>query len=287
MNGLLCINKPAGITSHDVVAAVRRTAGMRRVGHTGTLDPMATGVLPILVGRATRAADFITAEKKAYIAGFTLGIRTDTLDTEGEVTATSDKKATAEDILQRLPQFLGEISQIPPMYSAIKKDGVPLYKLARAGLQAERAPRQVTIYALELLDFDRESQKGTLHIHCSKGTYVRTLCDDLGALLGSYATMHSLIRSENGTLTLEDCVDLAKLTKENIQDFVRPLDSVFSRYVSLFVTPEDCARIKNGVSVSTGATEGETFRVYAEAEFLALGQVRDGRLHILKSFYEV
>ena len=287
MNGLLCIHKPAGVTSHDVVAAVRKAAQLRRVGHTGTLDPMATGVLPILVGRATRAADFIMAERKEYIAGFTLGMRTDTLDTDGEVLEKSDKKATTADILTLLPTFTGEIQQIPPMYSAIKKDGVPLYKLARAGKQVERAARTVTIFALDLLEFDEETQKGTLRIDCSKGTYVRTLCDDLGEKLGTYASMHALVRSKNGDIALPDCVHLNHLTKENISEFIRPLDTAFLKHAPLYITEKEAENIKNGVRIKTALQEGETVRVYREDEFLALGQAQGGILHILKSFYEV
>ena len=287
MNGLLCIHKPKGITSHDVVSAVRKAAQLRRVGHTGTLDPMATGVLPILVGRATRAADFVMAERKEYIAGFTLGICTDTLDIGGETLAQSDKTATTADILAVLPAFTGEISQIPPMYSAIKKDGVPLYKLARAGKQVERTARTVTIFALELFSFDQETQKGTLRIDCSKGTYVRTLCDDLGRKLGTYAAMHSLVRSKNGDISLEDCIHLADLTRENIADVLRPLDTVFLKHAPMYVEEKDAASIKNGVQIKTTLQDGETVRVYREGEFLALGQAQNGSLQILKSFYEV
>lgn len=182
-NGILIIDKPAGWTSHDVVAKLRGILHEKRIGHAGTLDPMATGVLPVFVGRATRAVEFAAEREKEYLAGLRLGLTTDTQDTTGTVTATHPVTAGRADLEAVLPQFTGDILQIPPMYSAIKRQGQKLYELARRGQEVERDPRPVTIHALEILDQPSPTEY-TLRVACSKGTYVRTLCHDIGQALG-------------------------------------------------------------------------------------------------------
>lgn len=208
MNGVIIINKPQKFTSFDVVAVIRKLTGQRKIGHTGTLDPNATGVLPILLGNATKAQDIVPNHDKSYTAKFRLGMTTDTLDIWGAVTSQSDKTATEADVLSALENFRGEIEQLPPMYSAIKVNGQRLYDLARQGKEVERKPRKVTVYRLELKDFDEESQSGTLNISCSKGTYIRTIIDDLGKILKTGAVMTALCRTAACGYNLADSITL-------------------------------------------------------------------------------
>ncbi|MCD8025818.1 MAG: tRNA pseudouridine(55) synthase TruB, partial [Clostridiales bacterium] len=191
MNGILLIDKPKGFTSFDVIAVIRRITGQRKAGHTGTLDPNATGVLPILLGTATKAQDLILNHDKTYIADFALGITTDTLDIWGTVKSKAEADVKRDEIEALIPDFTGTIEQIPPMFSAVQKDGQRLYDLARKGIEVERKSRKVTVYSLKLLDFDESAQTGRLEISCSKGTYVRSLIDDIGKRLGTGAVMTS------------------------------------------------------------------------------------------------
>ncbi|MEG1027937.1 MAG: tRNA pseudouridine(55) synthase TruB, partial [Oscillospiraceae bacterium] len=183
MNGVLCINKPTEYTSFDVIARIRGMSKQKRVGHSGTLDPMATGVLPIFIGTATKACDILSDDDKEYVAEFKLGVTTDTLDIMGKVKQEKASFCKKQDILNLLPQFTGEIKQIPPMYSAVKINGQRLYDIARQGIEIQREAKTVTVYSLNLLDFNEETQTGKLSIACSKGTYIRTIIDDIGALL--------------------------------------------------------------------------------------------------------
>ena len=189
MNGILCINKPQGFTSFDVAAKLRGMLKTKKIGHAGTLDPMATGVLPVFVGNATKACDIMPDSSKAYRASFRLGEQSDTQDSTGTILKTAEVNCTAADIEALLPKFRGEIMQIPPMYSAVSVNGKRLYELARQGIEVERESRNVTIYSLELLNFDEETQSGTLKVACSKGTYIRTLCEDIGNYLGTGGTL--------------------------------------------------------------------------------------------------
>ena len=204
-NGILIIDKPAGWTSHDVVAKLRGILHEKRIGHAGTLDPMATGVLPVFVGRATRAVEFAAEREKEYLAGLRLGLTTDTQDTTGTVTAAHPVTAGRANLEAVLPQFTGDILQIPPMYSAIKRQGQKLYELARRGQEVERDPRPVTIHALEILDQPSPTEY-TLRVACSKGTYVRTLCHDIGQALGCGGTMYALRRTQAAGFTLDQAV---------------------------------------------------------------------------------
>ena len=208
MNGVLVVDKPADYTSFDVVAVVRRLAGREKTGHTGTLDPMATGVLPILLGKATRAASLLEDTSKEYRAEFAFGYATDTQDSTGEVLARSDVRVTKDALLAALPHFRGNILQEPPMYSAVRKDGKRLYELARQGITVEREKRPVTIETLECIRFDEASQTGALEVRCSKGTYIRTLCADIAAALGTYGVMTALRRTSACGFSLEDAVPL-------------------------------------------------------------------------------
>ena len=213
MDGMILIDKPQSFTSFDVVAVMRGLFHQKKVGHTGTLDPMATGVLPILLGKATRCAPFLEDTNKEYQAQFQLGTATDTQDSTGNVVAVSEHKVTRQELEQVLPQFRGEILQLPPMYSAVQKDGQRLYVLARQGIEVEREKRPVTIFKCELVSFDENTQTGTLCVACSKGTYIRTLCHDIGEKLGCGGCMEALMRTRVGRFELKDSISLKELEK--------------------------------------------------------------------------
>lgn len=297
MDGVLIIDKPRDYTSFDVVAVLRRLCGQKKIGHTGTLDPMATGVLPLLLGRATRAASLLEETGKEYEAGFSFGLSTDTQDSTGSVLAQSGAPVPGEKLLAALSAFRGEIFQLPPMYSAVQKDGVRLYKLARQGITVEREPRPVTIDLLELLSYDEASRSGVLRVRCSKGTYIRTLCADLGEALGAYGAMTGLRRTAACGFTLADAVPLeearALSAVGTLAEKVRPTETLFAAYPAVRVTPAQALRFCNGGALSlertvlngTGAAEDEIFRVQSpEGAFLGLGRVQGQELAVLRLF---
>ena len=289
-NGILVIDKSAGWTSQDVAAKLRGVFHERRVGHGGTLDPMATGVLPIFIGRATRAAEFLESAEKEYVAGLRLGVVTDTQDTSGNILETHPVAVTREEVQAALRQFLGPIEQIPPMYSAIKINGQKLYELARRGQEVERKPRSITIHELELLE--GADADYLLRVRCSKGTYVRTLCHDLGRALGCGGCMSSLRRTRAGSFTLSQAVTLQQVLNfaagQAPQALLMPVDAVFSMHPPLIVTMGQAAKLKNGAQIKDWQFRPGTYRVYAEdGEFLLLGRVENGGLTTIKSFFEV
>lgn len=286
MNGIIIIDKPAGWTSHDVVAKLRGKLRERRIGHAGTLDPMATGVLPVFVGRATRAVEFAAEGEKEYIAGLKLGVVTDTQDTTGTVLETRPVTATRAQVEAALDALRGEILQVPPMYSAIKKDGKKLYELARKGIEVERAPRPVTLYELELLDGAGEEYR--LRVRCSKGTYVRTLCHDLGAALGCGGAMCALTRTMACGFSLGDAVTMEQvLAAEEPERLLMPVDTYFGQHPVWQTDAGGETRIRNGGDVPCGAEDG-TYRVYGPGgDFLMLGRAQEGQMATLKSFFEV
>ena len=289
-NGIIIVDKPAGWTSQDVAAKLRGVFHERRIGHGGTLDPMAMGVLPVFVGRATRAAEFMESAEKEYIAGLRLGMTTNTQDTSGETLQTAPVSVTKQQLEAALKQFTGPIEQIPPMYSAIKIGGKKLYELARKGQEIERKPRPVTIYELELLDGD--GADWTIRVRCSKGTYVRTLCHDIGAALGCGGCMSSLRRTMAGGFTLQQAVtmpELLKFAEENDpQALLMPVDALFAQHPALIVTMGQAARIRNGADVRDRSFADGTYRVYAEdGNFLMLGKAAGGTLSVIKNFFEV
>ena len=290
MNGIVIIDKPKEWTSNDVVSRLRRVFNTRRIGHGGTLDPMATGVLPVFVGRATRGVEFFEHAEKTYEATLRLGLTTDTEDTTGKTLTEQEVHLTEADVLAVLPQFRGEIMQVPPMYSALKVNGQKLYDLARKGREVERQPRPITIHELELLSFDGQNAK--LRVRCSKGTYIRTLCKDIGEALGCGGCMAELRRVQAGEYTLEGSVPLYDLLKiseagEDVEHFLRPVDSMFASVPKLTLTAAQAKRVKNGNSFSCEAQPGR-YRVYGpDGEFLALCQWDDGVMSTVKSFFEV
>ena len=287
-NGILVIDKPAGWTSHDVVAKLRGILHVKRIGHAGTLDPMATGVLPVFVGRATRAVEFAAEREKEYIAGLRLGVVTDTQDCTGTPLETHPVEVTRDQVEAILDRFRGDLQQIPPMYSAVKKNGRKLYELARRGVEVERQPRPVTIHQLELLDQVSPTDY-TLRVLCSKGTYVRTLCHDMGQALGCGGTLFSLRRTRSAGFTLEDAVTLEEVAAAaDPAALLLPVDAYLSDYPVLQLqTGAEEKRIRNGNSLTVNGPDG-TYRVYSrQGEFLALSQRSQGCLTTIKSFFEV
>ena len=288
MNGIIIIDKPSGWTSHDVVSKLRGLLRERRIGHGGTLDPMATGVLPVFVGRATRAVEFCESAEKEYLAGMRFGLTTDTQDLTGRVLTESGSSVTAGELEAVLPRFTGELEQLPPMYSAVKVGGKKLYELARRGMEAERKPRAVTIRTLELTGWD--GKDALLRVVCSKGTYVRTLIHDIGEDLGCGAAMSSLRRTRAGSFTLSDARTLEEVeaaSQSGTADLLlRPVDSLFAALPRLTVTEEGEKRIRNGVAFPYPGKDG-TYRVYGPGGFLMLGRLASGVLSTIKSFFEV
>ena len=286
MNGIVIVDKPQDWTSQDVTARLRRVFNTRRIGHGGTLDPMATGVLPVFVDRATRGVEFFEHAEKIYEATLRLGIHTDTEDITGTVLEQKEVSISEQDFLDVLPQFRGKIQQIPPMYSAIKINGQKLCDLARKGREVERQPREIEIFELTCLEFSGETAR--LRVHCSTGTYIRTLCKDIGAALGCGGCMESLRRVSAGEYTLADAVPLAELLEtEEPEKYLRPVDSMFAGYPAVTLTPKQTQRCRNGNAFSITLENG-TYRVYSpDGEFLALSRVENGIMSTIKSFFEV
>ncbi len=286
MNGIVIIDKPAGWTSQDVVSKLRGVLHTKRIGHGGTLDPMATGVLPVFVGRATRAVEFFEHAEKTYEATLRLGLTTDTEDITGEVLETKPVSVTKKEFLEILEQFRGEIRQVPPMYSALKINGQKLCDLARKGKEVERQSRTVTIFKLECLSFDGDTAK--LLVHCSKGTYIRTLCKDIGNALGCGGCMESLRRVTAGAYTVAESIPLSALVEsENPESYLRPVDTMFIAYPAVTLTANQEKRCRNGNPFSVNMEDG-TYRAYSQqGEFLMLAKVASGIMSTIKSFFAV
>ena len=287
-NGIIVIDKPQGWTSMDICAKLRGMYREKRIGHAGTLDPMATGVLPVFIGRATRAVEFADKGDKEYVAGLKLGIVTNTQDTSGEVLESHPVNVTPEQLEDALAKFRGDIEQIPPMYSAIKVNGKKLYELARKGKEVERKPRPVTIHALTLEE-QIAPDEFVIRVRCSKGTYVRTLCHDIGQALGCGGTMSSLRRTMAAGFTLEQAVSLD--TVQNSEDRISLLlkvDAYFSEYPAITVAGSAEKKLRNGMTLVMPQLEPGQYRVYGESgEFIALCAANDGKLTTVKSFFEV
>lgn len=285
-NGVLIVDKPAGWTSMDVCAKLRGALHERRVGHGGTLDPMATGVLPVFFGRATRAADFVTGEEKEYVAQLRLGLVTNTQDVTGEALERKPVTAGREELEAVLPQFTGKIDQVPPMYSAIKIQGKKLYDLARKGVEVERKPRRITVHALEVTGQDGPAGF-TLRVVCSKGTYVRTLCHDIGQALGCGGCMADLRRVRVGQFSIQEAVTLDKiLAAADPAALLRDVDGCFAQPPAV-IEGKALRLALHGNPFPLAMPAGE-YRVYGpEGEFLLLGRCDGRECRIVKSFYEV
>ena len=289
MNGILLVDKPSDWTSNDVVQKLRGLLRERRIGHAGTLDPMATGLLTVFVGRATRAVEFAEADAKCYRAALRLGLTTDTQDITGTVLKQREPDVTREALEEVLERFRGEIRQVPPMYSAVKVNGERLYKLARRGETVERASRSVTIHSLELLG--REGEDWILEIRCSKGTYIRTLCQDIGDALGCGGCMAALRRLEAGCFTVEEAHTLEEIAEAaaegRAETLLLPTDTLFRDVPAETVGSAAEKRVRNGNPFRTSSPDG-TLRLYSETgEFLALARAENGECRTIKSFFEV
>lgn len=279
-DGILLVHKPAGITSFDVVARIRRLYGTKKVGHTGTLDPMATGLLGVLIGRAVKASEFLTEKDKEYIAGLRLGLTTDTEDTTGKTLTESDDIPEKEEVLSAARSFVGNIMQVPPLYSALKVNGQKLVDLARQGLTVEREARPITVYEI---DIDGDGKDYTMRVACSKGTYIRTLCADIGKKLGCGGAMSSLIRTKAGIFDLENAYTLDALeamTPEERYAKLLPTELLFEDYPIALLSDFYAKLARNGCEIyerkiGTNFPLGEKLRVYDKNGFFAVGEVRE------------
>lgn len=286
MNGIVIVDKPQGWTSQDVVSKLRGVFQTRRIGHGGTLDPMATGVLPVFVGRATRGVEFFEHAEKTYETVLRLGITTDTEDITGTVLTEQDAFVTGAMLEEILAQFRGQIMQIPPMYSALKVNGQKLYDLARKGKEVERKPRPVTIHELTLLGMEADGIR--LRVRCSKGTYIRTLCKDIGQALGCGGCMAALRRVSAGEYTIEEAIPLQTLIESSQPEkYLRSVDSMFAAYPRIALTANQEKRCRNGNCFSVPLADG-TYRAYSQTgEFLMLAKVESGVMSTVKSFFDV
>lgn len=286
VNGILLLDKDEGWTSQDCVSKLRGILGERRIGHAGTLDPLATGLLVVLVGRATRAAAFAEAETKEYVAAFRPGLVTDTQDITGNLLRSSAVLPTEEDVRAALPRFTGEIEQIPPMYSAIKVNGQKLYDLARQGREVARKPRMITIFDLALTQNLGNGQYA-LRVVCSKGTYIRTLCHDLGQVLGCGGCMAALRRTEASNFRIDEAVTLEDVAREG-EALLRPTDSLFRQYPAYTIpSTEQERKCLCGNSLRAKLPDG-LYRVYGrDGAFLALSEAKDGTLTSKRNFFSV
>ena len=293
MTGIIPLKKGESITSFFAVNKVRRIVGEKKCGHTGTLDPNATGVLPIAMGGATRFIELLPTHKKAYRATFKTGFCTDTLDIWGTVTETFNKEVCFEEIEKAALGFKGEIMQLPPMYSAIKRDGVRLYELARQGIEVERTPRKCEIYELSVEK--AEDGEYSLYCECSAGTYIRTLINDIGEIVGCGATMTSLCRTFACGIELGECFSLEELTelkeKGEIEKAIIPLEKLLLEYPEIHVTENQAKRFSNGGSLMRdrirNVGDNGIYRVYGNGEFLGLGELTETDLLVKRVYNNV
>lgn len=286
MNGIIVVNKPQNFTSFDAVAIMRGCFHTKKVGHSGTLDPMATGVLPIFIGGATKAVSLLPESGKSYRAGFRLGVTSDTLDIWGDCSEQKNMSVSEKTLLAVLERFKGDIVQVPPMYSALKVNGQKLCDLARKGIEVERKPRKVTVSRLELIEFD--GRDGIIDVDCSSGTYIRSLVDDIGAALGTGAVMTSLVRTRACGFSLSESSPLEELkTKplEELERLLKPVDSVFAEYPKIVLDETQRRLYLNGVRLDAKRLHGDhaegMCRVYG-AEFIGLAKIADGELISVK-----
>lgn len=291
LKGILNVNKEKGISSARVVSLVRRAFDMKKVGHTGTLDLEASGVLPIVIGKATRVSDYMMTKDKVYETELILGAKTDTLDAAGQFIAKSQKVIDKDQFLEVMNTFRGEIEQIPPMYSALKVNGKKLYDLAREGIEIERKKRKVNIYDIDLLDFT--FPRARIRITCSKGTYIRTLVDDIGEKLGTFAYVNELIRIRVGDLDIKDAIkseDLLSMAKKDLLEKLYPIDTALKDFDKIILDKKYLSNLINGQVVEVRESYGKIIRVYCEDEFIGLGNsYKENNKNFLKMekvFYE-
>ena len=289
MNGIILIDKPQGWTSHDVVGKLRGILHERRIGHSGTLDPLATGLLVVFIGRATRAVEFAEADRKEYIAGLRLGMSTDTQDITGRIISKETDIPDEPEVRIAIERFRGELEQIPPMYSAVKIGGKKLYELARKGESIKNKTRHIKIFGLEITG--RSDNDYILDVVCSKGTYIRTLCHDIGAAMGCCGCMSSLRRTNSGVFSVDNAYTIAEIQEAadrgEEEKLLLPIDTLFAGYTKLSVDADSEKKLKNGCIINTSSPDGR-FRVYSEdGEFLLLGDAKNGVMKTVKNFFEV
>ena len=295
MNGILCIDKPQDFTSFDVVAKLRGILGMKRLGHAGTLDPMATGVLPVFVGTATKACDIMPDNSKSYSAGFRFGQTTDTQDITGNILTTSEKSVSENDINKIIPEFMGRIMQIPPMYSAVQVNGQRLYDLARQGIEVERQPREIEVENINLVSYDEKTRTGNISISCGKGTYIRTIIHDIGGKLGCGGIMTSLVRTSASGFTLDDCYTFEQVQQardeNNLESLILPVERVFNSLPKLRLNEHQTKLYRNGVKLDLSRihnikTDCNLYSVYGfDGDFIgtALAEHENGILRVGKN----
>lgn len=294
-NGIICVNKPSGFTSFDVVAKLRGILKMKKLGHSGTLDPMATGVLPVFAGSATKAISIIPVGDKKYTAGFRLGLTTDTQDITGKIISESGVDVSFQKLKNAVEKMTGAIKQIPPMFSAVSVGGKRLYELARQGIEVDREARDITVYSIDILSFDEKTGQGKLSIFCSKGTYVRTIIHDIGVSLGCGAVMTSLVRTSSNGFSIEDCYTLEQLEalrdEEKLESAVIPVERLFSSLPSIILDKRKTALYKNGVKLRfdqlEGITEDKIYKVYGDGGFIgtAKADFEEKILRVDKNLY--
>ncbi len=296
MKGVLCVNKPQDFTSFDVIAKLRGILQIRRLGHGGTLDPMATGVLPVFVGSATKACDIMPDTDKSYTAGFRLGVTADTQDITGKILTVSDKPVSFEELEAVLPEFTGRIMQLPPMYSAVQVNGKRLYDLARQGIEVERTPREIEVKSLHIFEYDETAREGSIEIGCGKGTYIRTIIHDIGERLGCGGIMTELVRTSSGGFTLDECHTLEEIQnaadKGRIDELIIPIERVFDSLPKLHLNQVQTRMYCNGVKLDISRINNilpgaDRYSVYgADGCFVGTANIdRDGGiLRVEKNF---
>ncbi len=288
MNGIINVFKPTGMTSFDVVRIIKKISHIKKVGHAGTLDPEASGVLPVCIGKATKAIDYIMGDFKIYETQLKLGITTDTYDREGKILSESEVNASDFEITQAINSFIGEIKQVPPMYSALKVNGKKLYELARAGIEIEREARAITIYDIEISSIEIPYVK--FRVKCSKGTYIRSLCYDIGELLNCGGMMWNLQRTATGQFHIEDAINIVDLNEENINEHITPIESIFQSNTKITIEDRFVKFLLNGVVVKDKALARmfECDRVYSiynnDNDFVGIAEKSNEGVRLIKSF---
>lgn len=286
MNGLINVLKPTGMSSHDIVNFIRKTLKIKKVGHTGTLDPNAAGVLPVCLGKATRISEYLVDKTKEYRAEITLGYKTDTQDKYGNIICRSNNTVTEEDIIKAFKDFIGEIEQVPPMFSAVKYKGKKLYELARSGIEISRKPRKVFIHDIKIINI-KNCNKILFDVKCSKGTYIRTLCNDIGEYLNTYGCMSFLLRTRVGNFNINDSFTIEEIEEisrfGNISAIVKPIDYALEKFESINFERKYYKSLVNGGSIPIDKTNFDTYklkldpfsliRVYCNSEFIGVGKV--------------
>ncbi len=288
MNGILNVFKPTGITSFDVVRKIRKISNVKKVGHAGTLDPEASGVLPVCIGKATKAIDYIMSDFKIYEAELKLGVTTDTYDREGKIIKENEVNLSDEEITKVINSFLGEIKQIPPMYSALKVNGKKLYELARAGIEIEREARPIVIYDIDIMDIKSPYVK--FRVKCSKGTYIRSLCYDIGSKLKCGGMMWNLKRTATGEFHIEDAINVNELNEENINKYIIPIEKIFQNNTKIIIEDRFVKFLLNGVVVKDKALTckfeiNSMYSIYNnDNDFIGIADKSNDGVRLIKSF---